>query len=57
MGEEIKFHLVNWNICCNPVCDGGLGFNKLLIFNQALLGSACGVMCMKKWHFGDSSLS
>ena len=37
MGDEFKFHLVNWNICCIPVCSGGLGINKSLTFNQILL--------------------
>ncbi len=23
VGEESKFHLVNWNVCCTPICRGG----------------------------------
>ena len=33
MGDEFKFHLVNWNICCIHVCSEGL----LLTSNQILL--------------------
>jgi hypothetical protein len=32
MGDEPKFHLVNWHHC------GGLGIRRLSIFNKALLG-------------------
>ena len=38
MGDEFKFHLVNWDSCCAPICHGGLGIKKLTLFNQALLG-------------------
>ena len=38
MGEEFKFHLVNWKQVCKPICSGGLGIRYLVLFNQALLG-------------------
>jgi hypothetical protein len=38
MGEELKFHLVNWSKVCIPISEGGLGIWNLLMFNRALLG-------------------
>jgi hypothetical protein len=38
MGEEFKFHLVNWRKVCSPVREGGLGIRSLRSFNHALLG-------------------
>ncbi|KAF5477107.1 hypothetical protein F2P56_003780, partial [Juglans regia] len=38
LGDEFKFHLVNWNTVCTPVSGGGLGIHNLIKFNQALLG-------------------
>jgi hypothetical protein len=38
MGEEFKFHLVNWRKVCSPVREGGLGIRSLRSFNRALLG-------------------
>jgi hypothetical protein len=38
IGEEFKFHLVNWAKVCSPISNGGLGFRNLRIFNMALLG-------------------
>ena len=38
LGEEKKFHLVNWNQICQPLKSGGLGFQNLSFFNRALLG-------------------
>jgi hypothetical protein len=38
IGEEFKYHLVNWLKVCTPISEGGLGFRKLLMFNRALLG-------------------
>jgi hypothetical protein len=38
IGEEFKFHLVNWAKVCSPISSGGLGIRNLRIFNKALLG-------------------
>ena len=38
MGDEHKFHLVNWQQVCSPLQDGGLGIRNLSVFNKALLG-------------------
>lgn len=38
LGEEKKFQPVNWNLICNPILSGGLGFNKLVVFNKELFG-------------------
>jgi hypothetical protein len=38
IGEEFKFHLVNWSKVCSPISSGGLGIRNLRIFNKALLG-------------------
>ncbi|XP_041019121.1 uncharacterized protein LOC121261047 [Juglans microcarpa x Juglans regia] len=37
LGEEFKFHQVNWSTVCTPISGGGLGIRHLLKFNQALL--------------------
>jgi hypothetical protein len=38
IGEEFKFHLVNWPKVCSPIREGGLGICNLRCFNRALLG-------------------
>jgi hypothetical protein len=38
VGEEFKFHLVNWPKVCSPIREGGLGIRNLRCFNRALLG-------------------
>jgi hypothetical protein len=38
IGEEFKFHLVDWPKVCLPVREGGLGIRNLRCFNRALLG-------------------
>ena len=40
MGEDWKFHLVNWNVIRNvsPISSRGLGKRKVLIFNQGFIG-------------------
>uniref|UniRef100_A0A2N9H5P7 Reverse transcriptase domain-containing protein n=1 Tax=Fagus sylvatica TaxID=28930 RepID=A0A2N9H5P7_FAGSY len=38
MGDEHKYHLVNWHQICTPLQQGGLGIRNLSIFNKALLG-------------------
>jgi len=37
IGEEFKYHLINWSKVCFPVSDGGLGIRNLRTFNKALL--------------------
>lgn len=37
MGEEFKFHLVNWAKVCFLISNGGVGVLNLLMFNSALL--------------------
>ena len=38
LGDEPKFHLVNWSTVCTPHSSGGLGIRNLRTFNVALLG-------------------
>jgi hypothetical protein len=38
LGDEFKYHLVNWHAICTPIQQGGLGLRQLIPFNQALLG-------------------
>jgi hypothetical protein len=38
LGDEFKFHLVNWSKVCSPISEGGLGIRNLRTFNRALLG-------------------
>jgi len=38
IGDEVKFHLVNWHKICNPIKSGGLVVQNLIQFNRALLG-------------------
>jgi hypothetical protein len=38
IGEEFKYHLVNWRTICTPIQHGGLGLRQIIPFNQALLG-------------------
>ena len=38
LGDEPKFHLVNWTTVCAPLSSSGLGIRNLRIFNVALLG-------------------
>ena len=38
IGEDFKFHLVNWPKVCSSVREGGLGIRNLRCFNHALLG-------------------
>ncbi len=37
MGDEVKFHLVNWHRICTRIKEGGLGVRNVIQFNQALL--------------------
>ena len=45
LGEEFKFHLVNWDSICSPVQCGGLAMKNLRLYNKALLGKWL-------WRFG-----
>jgi hypothetical protein len=38
IGEEFKYHLVNWRTVCTPLPMGGLGIRQTIPFNQALMG-------------------
>jgi hypothetical protein len=38
MGDETKFHLVNWHRVCTPIKADGLGVRNVINFNQVLLG-------------------
>ena len=38
MRDEFKHLLVGWDMVLTPIANGGLGFRKLVTFNQALLG-------------------
>jgi hypothetical protein len=43
--EVAKFHLVKWDMVCNPYSHGGLAIKNLKRFNEALLGKWL-------WRFG-----
>ena len=36
--EDVKFHLVKWDLICSPYTNGGLAIKNLRLFNEALLG-------------------
>ena len=38
VGDDHKFHLVNWKQACSPIPHGGLGIHNMFLFNKALLG-------------------
>ena len=38
LGDEPKFHLVDWSMVCTPLSSSGLGIRNLRTFNVALLG-------------------
>jgi hypothetical protein len=42
LGDEVKYHLVNWHQICRPIQEGGLGVKQMVALNNALLG---------KWHW------
>lgn len=46
--EKRKFHLVRWDIVCQPDACGGLGIQSLALMNEALLGKWL-------WRLGESS--
>jgi hypothetical protein len=45
IGEEFKFHLVNWDSVCASFQCGGLAVRNIRLFNKALLGK-------RLWRFG-----
>jgi hypothetical protein len=47
-GEKFKYHLVSWSKVYSPISERGLGIQNLRIFNRALLGKSCDVMCMRE---------
>jgi len=38
IGNEFKFHLVNWHAICSSKVSGGLGVRNMVMFNKALMG-------------------
>ena len=48
VGEEFKYHLVNWQTICTPLQIGGLGVRQTIPFKQALLGKWL-------WHFATKN--
>jgi hypothetical protein len=53
MGDETKFHLVNWHRVCSPIKAGGLGVRNVINFNQALLGKWSGGFLRSAMLCGD----
>jgi hypothetical protein len=38
LNDEANHHLVDWEIVCSPIFEGGLGIQNVRKFNEALLG-------------------
>jgi hypothetical protein len=38
IGDEFKFHLINWSTICSPKVSEGLGVTNMIQFNRVLLG-------------------
>uniref|UniRef100_A0A2N9GEX2 Reverse transcriptase domain-containing protein n=1 Tax=Fagus sylvatica TaxID=28930 RepID=A0A2N9GEX2_FAGSY len=45
--EDVKFHLVKWDLICSPYVNGGLAIKNLRLFNEAFLGKWL-------WRYGGS---
>jgi len=46
LGDEFKLHLVSWSNVCSPISEGGLGVQKLLLFNLLFWRSGFNAICM-----------
>lgn len=42
-----KFHLINWEKVCSSISCGGLGIQRLQMFNKALLGNGHGALPLR----------
>ena len=38
LNDEARIHLVDWDMVCSPISEGGFGIRNVKKFNQALLG-------------------
>jgi hypothetical protein len=53
IGDEFKFHLVNWARICIPIKSSGFRIRNLIQFNQALLEKWFGDVLRIERHYGD----
>lgn len=52
IGNELKFHLVNWSKACAPISEGGLGSIICFCSTKLFWESGFGIMFMKDRPFG-----